>query len=186
MLDIEDRKQAENALKETQTALAASEENLSLIINSLPVLVWSARPDGSAAFVNKSWLDYAGLPESKILEWGFLDLYHPDDIPGMVDIWKRDLEHSDHTLLKGRIRGADGTYRWFYFAGRKLVDASGVVRWFGCNIDIEDLQRAENALRESEAALRASEHKLSLIINTIPAMAWSCTSDGRLEYFNRN
>lgn len=186
VLDIEDRKQAENALKETKTALAASEENLSLIINSLPVLVWSARPDGSADFVNKSWLDYAGRPADQILEWGFLDLYHPDDIPGMVDIWKRDLEHSDHTVLKGRIRGADGKYRWFYFSGRKLVDANGVVRWFGVNIDIEDLQRAENALRESEAALRESEHKLNLIINTIPAMAWSCTSDGRLEYFNRN
>ncbi|EJZ18550.1 PAS domain S-box protein (plasmid) [Rhizobium sp. Pop5] len=186
VLDIEDRKQAENALKETKTALAASEENLSLIINSLPVLVWSARPDGSADFVNQSWLDYAGRPADQILEWGFLDLYHPDDIPGMVDIWKRDLEHSDQTVLKGRIRGADGNYRWFYFSGRKLVDANGVVRWFGCNIDIEDLQSAENALRESEAALRESEHKLSLIINTIPAMAWSCTSDGRLEYFNRN
>ncbi|MBY5332734.1 PAS domain S-box protein [Rhizobium leguminosarum] len=186
VLDIEDRKQAENALKETKTALAASEENLSLIINSLPVLVWSARPDGSADFVNKSWLDYAGRPADQILEWGFLDLYHPDDIPGMVDIWKRDLEHSDHTVLKGRIRGADGNYRWFYFSGRKLVDANGVVRWFGVNIDIEDLQRAENALRESEAALTESEHKLNLIINTIPAMAWSCTSDGRLEYFNRN
>ncbi len=186
VLDIEDRKQAENALKETKTALAASEENLSLIINSLPVLVWSARPDGSADFVNKSWLDYAGRPADQILEWGFLDLYHPDDIPSMVDIWKRDLEHSDHTVLKGRIRGADGNYRWFYFAGRKLVDANGVVRWFGCNIDIEDLQRAEIALRDSEAALRESEHKLNLIINTIPAMAWSCTPDGRLEYFNRN
>lgn len=186
VLDIEDRKQAENALKETKTALAASEENLSLIINSLPVLVWSARPDGSADFVNKSWLDYAGRPADQILGWGFLDLYHPDDIPGMVDIWKRDLEHSDHTVLKGRIRGADGKYRWFYFSGRKLVDANGVVRWFGVNIDIEDLQYAENALRQSEAALRESEHKLNLIINTIPAMAWSCTSDGRLEYFNRN
>jgi len=186
VLDIEDRKQAEDSLRETKSALAASEENLRLIINSLPVLVWSARPDGSADFVNQNWLDYAGLPAAEILEWGFLDLYHPDDIPEMVEIWKRDLEHSDHTRLKGRIRGADGTYRWFYFAGRKLIDANGVVRWFGVNIDIENLQCAEDALRESEAALRESEHKLSLIINTIPAMAWSCTPDGRLEYWNQN
>lgn len=60
------------------------------------------------------------------------------------------------------------------------------MRWFGVNIDIENLQCAENALRESERALRESEHKLNLIINTIPAMAWSCTSDGRLEYWNKN
>jgi len=186
VLDIEDRKRAEDALKETKSALVASEENLRLIINSLPVLVWSARPDGSADFVNQSWLDYAGLPAEQILEWGFLDLYHPDDIPEMVEIWKRDLEYSDHTRLKGRIRGADGQYRWFYFSGRKLTDANGVVRWFGVNIDIENLQRAEIALRESEAALRESEHKLKLIINTIPAMAWSCTPDGQLEYWNQH
>lgn len=186
VLDIEDRKQAENALKETKSALAASEDNLRLIINSLPVLVWSARPDGSADFVNESWLDYAGLPAEQILEWGFLKLYHPDDIPEMVEIWKRDLEFSDHTQLKGRIRGADGQYRWFYFSGRKLTDAHGNVRWFGVNIDIENLQCAENALRTSEAALRESEHKLNLIINTIPAMAWSCTPDGQLEYWNKN
>lgn len=186
VLDIEDRKQAEDALRETKAALAASEENLRLIIDSLPVLVWSARPDGSAEFVNKSWLDYAGLPAERILGWGFLDLYHPDDIPEMVEIWKRDLEYSDHTQLKGRIRGADGSYRWFYFSGRKLTDAAGVVRWFGVNIDIENLQCTENALRKSETALRESEHKLNLIINTIPAMAWSCTPDGRLEYWNQN
>ncbi len=186
VLDTEDRKQAANALERTQEALTASEKNLSLIINSLPVLAWSARPDGSADFVNQSWLDYVGLPADRILGWGFLDLYHPDDIEGMVEIWKRDLAHSDHTALKGRIRGVDGKYRWFYFSGRKLTDARGEVRWFGVNIDIEDLQLAENALREGEAALRESEHRLNLIINTIPAMAWSCTPDGRLEYFNQN
>lgn len=186
VLDIEDRKQAEDALKETEAALAASEQNLRLIIDSLPVLVWSARPDGSADFVNKSWLDYAGLPAERILDWGFLDLYHPDDIPEMVEIWKRDLENSDHTQLKGRIRGGDGKYRWFYFSGRKLTDAKGEERWFGVNIDIEDLQSAENALREGEAALRESERRLNLVLNTIPAMAWSCTPDGRLDYFNRN
>jgi len=186
VLDIEDRKQAEDALQSTKTALAASEENLSRIINSLPVLVWSARPDGSADFVNQSWLDYAGLPAEKVLGWGFLDLYHPDDVPGMVDIWKRDLAHSDHTVLKGRIRGADGKYRWFYFSGRKLIDATGTERWFGVNIDIDKLQSAQDALREGEAALRESERKLNLIVNTIPAMAWSCTPDGALEYWNQN
>lgn len=183
--DIEDRKRAETALKETQAALLASEQNLNLIINSLPVLVWSARPDGSADFINQSWREYAGEPADKILEWGFLDLYHPDDVAGMVEIWTRDLAHSDQTSLKGRIRGADGQYRWFYFAGRKLTDANGVVRWFGCNIDIEDLQRAEDALRASEAALRESERALSLMLDTIPGMAWSTTAEGYADMFNK-
>ncbi len=186
VLDIEDRKAAKQGLRDAKAALLASEQNLSLIINSLPVLVWSARPDGSADFVNQSWVDYAGLPAEKILEWGFLDLYHPEDVEGMVEIWKNSLEHSDQTLLKGRIRGADGQYRWFYFAGRRLTDANGLVRWFGVNIDIEDQQRADELLRASEAALKESERQLKLIINSIPAMAWSALPDGMLDYWNQN
>ena len=183
--DIEDRKRAEAALETAQAALLASEQNLNLIVNSLPVLVWSARPDGSADFINQSWRDYAGEPADKILEWGFLELYHPDDVPGMMEIWTRDITHNDQTALKGRIRGADGQYRWFYFAGRKITDASGAVRWFGCNVDIEDLQRAEDALRASEAALRESERSLSLTISTIPAMVWSTKPDGMLDSWNQ-
>jgi PAS domain S-box-containing protein len=186
IVEIEDRKHAEDALKEAQSALQASEQNLRLIIDSLPVLVWSARPDGSADFINQSWLDYAGVPADQILDWGFLDFYHPDDIPGMVEIWKHDLEHSDRTVLEGRIRGAHGEYRRFLFSGRKLTDANGVVRWFGCNVDIEDLQRAQDALREREAALTESERKLNLIINTMPAAIWSSAPDGMVDFFNQH
>jgi PAS domain S-box-containing protein len=176
--DIEDRKRAESALEQVQAALVASEQNLNLIVNSLPVLVWSARPDGSADFINQSWRDYAGAPADKILEWGFLDLYHPDDVEAMKEAWQRGIATADQTFIKGRIRRADGQYRWFYFYGRKLTDANGVVRWFGVNVDVEDLLRAENALRESEAALRESERALSLTISTIPAMVWSTAADG--------
>jgi len=183
--DIEDRKRAETALEAAKAALLASEQNLNLIINSLPVLVWSARPDGSADFINQSWRDYAGEPADKILEWGFLDLYHPDDVPGMMETWTRDITHNDQTALKGRIRGADGLYRWFYFAGRKLTDANGVVRWFGCNVDIEDLQRAEDALRASEAALRNNERRLEHIINAVPGLVWSADATGAVTFLSQ-
>lgn len=153
VLDIEDRKRAAEALKVSETALSASERNLRLILDSLPVLAWSARPDGGADFVNQRWVDYAGVPEAQILEWGFLQFYHPDDIDGMVEVWKRDLEQSDQTTLKGRIRRSDGEYRLFLFEGRKITDANGVVRWVGANVDIEDLQRAEDKLRENQTEL---------------------------------
>lgn len=186
VLDIEDRKRAEDALKQAKAALLASEHNLNLIVNSLPILAWSARPDGSADFINQSWLDYAGLPADRILGWGFLDLYHPDDIPGMLDTWRRDLEGAEQTALKGRIRGADGAYRWFYFAGRKLTDAHGVVRWFGVNVDIEDLQRAEDALRASEAALLDSERRLQHIINAIPGLVWATDAEGAVTFISQH
>jgi PAS domain S-box-containing protein len=179
ILDIEDRKCAELALRQTQSALLASEQNLRLIIDSLPVLAWGARPDGSSDFVNRGWAEYVGAPAERILEWGFLDYYHPDDVPGMVKTWKNALETKERMGLKGRIRRYDGEYRWFYFAGQKITDANGVVRWIGANVDIEDLQRAEDAVRENE-------HRLKLIIDTIPAMAWSATPDGKVDFWHKS
>ena len=117
--DIEDRKRAEDSLRTAEAALAATERNFSLMIDSLPVLVWSSREDGSADYVNKHYLEYAGLPERDIMGWGYLDLLHPDDMEGMVARWKAQL-HLDWAVNQARLRRHDGEYRRFYFAGRKV------------------------------------------------------------------
>jgi PAS domain-containing protein len=38
-----------------------SDDQLRAIINTIPALVWSARPDGSVELVNRRWTDYTGL-----------------------------------------------------------------------------------------------------------------------------
>jgi PAS domain S-box-containing protein len=179
VLDIEDRKSAEDALKVARSALLASEQNLRLIVDSLPVLAWVSREDGSAEFVNQRWTEYAGVNAEALLNWGDFNFYHPDDVDRMLHAWQEATRSSDTASLKGRIRRHDGQYRWFFFACRKITDAHGQVRWVGANVDIEDLQRAEDALR-------ASEQRLKLIIDTIPAMAWSATPSGEVDFWNKN
>ncbi|MFT4253955.1 MAG: PAS domain-containing protein, partial [Caulobacter sp.] len=176
-LDIDDRKRAEAALRD-------SERNVSLILNSLPVLIWSAKAGGSADFVNQRYLDYVGLPADAILDFGFADVIHPDDVDGLMEAW-RQAQDKDTSLAQARIRRFDGEYRWFYFAGQKFHDANGTVRWFGVDLDIEELKRTEEALKASEAALRQSEQSLSLTISTIPAMVWSTKPDGMLDSWNQ-
>ncbi|TRC75757.1 PAS domain S-box protein [Mesorhizobium sp. WSM4307] len=183
--DIEDRKRTEDSLRAAEAALAATERNFSLMIDSLPLLVWSSRADGSADYVNKHYLEYAGLPERDIMGWGYVDLLHPDDVDGMVARWKAQLD-LDWAVNQARLRRHDGEYRRFYFAGRKFIDSSGAVRWFGANIDIEDLKRAEDALKESEAALRTSERKLQEIISTIPGLVWTASPDGAATFANQH
>ena len=39
----------------------ANEQGLELIIDAMPALVWSARPDGSADFFNRHYLEFIGL-----------------------------------------------------------------------------------------------------------------------------
>jgi PAS domain-containing protein len=56
-------------------------EDLRLMVDTIPWLVWSTRPDGSAEFFNQSWLEYTGLSAEQALVWGWKVAIHPDDLP---------------------------------------------------------------------------------------------------------
>jgi PAS domain S-box-containing protein len=78
-VDIEDRKQADGALR-------TSERSLSLIINTIPMFAWSTRPDGYCDFLNQRWLDYAGMTAEQARGWAWGAAIHPDDAPGLVEV----------------------------------------------------------------------------------------------------
>src|SRR5207249_3758603 len=44
-----------------EDALRRGEDYLRLTIDTIPVLAWCSRPDGSNEFLNQRWLDYTGL-----------------------------------------------------------------------------------------------------------------------------
>jgi PAS domain S-box-containing protein len=169
--DIHDRRLAEEAL-------AVSEQNLNVIINTLPAMVWAAHADGSAEFVNQHYLDYVGLSAEEIRGWGWTTAIHPDDLQPLVENWKRVIATRRVGVSEARIRRVDGVYRWFMLIGNPEHDEAGnVTRWFGVNIDIEDRKRAEEAVR-------ASEHDLRRMTETIPQMLWSATAEGAIDYCN--
>ena len=82
LTDIDERKRAEDALR-------ASERNLKLIIDTIPALAWSARPDGSAEFFNQHYLDFMGLSAEQASGWGWTAAVHPDDLNGLAATWQR-------------------------------------------------------------------------------------------------
>ena len=49
-----------------------------LVVDTIPTLAWSARPDGSAEFFNQRWLVYTGLSAKQALDWGWEVAIHPD------------------------------------------------------------------------------------------------------------
>jgi PAS domain-containing protein len=44
-------------------------------VDAIPTLAWSARPDGSAEFFNRRWLDYTGLSAEEASNWAGLRLF---------------------------------------------------------------------------------------------------------------
>ena len=155
LTDIEDRKRAEDAVR-------ASERALSSIINTIPMLAWSARPDGFCDFLNQRWLDFTGLSAEQARGSGWGATIHPDDARGLLDSWQMALVTGQLVDVEARMRRFDGEYRWFLLRASPLRDESGkIVKWYGTNTDIDDRKRAEEELQRSEAFLAEGE-RLSL------------------------
>jgi PAS domain S-box-containing protein len=170
--DIEDRKQAEEALR-------SAERDLNQIINTIPALAWSARPDGSAEFFNQQYLDFVGLSAEQASGWGWTAAVHPDDSNELANAWQRIMASKEPGEAEARMRGHDGEYRWFLFRASPVRDEQGnIVKWYGTNTDIDDLKKAE-------AAQQSSERNLREITNVIPTVIHVLRPDGSVLYVNQ-
>jgi PAS domain S-box-containing protein len=155
-----------------EEALTNSAQELRLVVETIPALVWRAAPDGNFDYVNNRMLEYLGAPLSEVIGWGWMDKVHPDDVGFKVRSWLANLESGNPHDVVCRIRGADGRYRWFEVRGEPLRASNGaVLSWYGVLIDIDDRRTAEEALRESEFELRQ-------IIETVPSLLWSLGPNG--------
>jgi len=167
------------ALKNALAEIKNSENRLRTIIDTIPALAWSARPDGSAEFFNRRWLDYAGLSAEEASDWGWTVALHPEDRGGLIDYWRHLLASGETGEIEARLRRFDGEFRWFLFRASPLRDGSGqVVKWYGTNTDLEERKRAEEALRSNEQSLR-------LIVDTVPGLVCTMSAAGEVELLNR-
>src|SRR5260370_25820784 len=83
----------------------AIEERLRLIIDTIPTMAWSLRPDGAVDFVNKRWLEYTGLSFEEELKDPTRAL-HPEDLPRVMEKWLADLAAGGPSQAEVRRRRA--------------------------------------------------------------------------------
>ncbi len=159
--------------------MKTTEDQLRAIIDTIPVLAWSADLDGSADFFNQRWLDFAGLSVQEARGWGWTAAVHADELNRLTKYWQSIVAAGEPGEIEARLRRADGEYRWFLFRASPFRDESGnIVKWYGTNTDIEDRKRAEDALRVSERSSR-------LIVDSIPGLVCTMSASGELELVNR-
>ncbi|HEY5927014.1 MAG TPA: PAS domain-containing protein, partial [Kofleriaceae bacterium] len=121
---------------------------------SLPHLVWGARPDGAFDFISRQWTEYTGIPDVEHLQWGWLDQVHPGERDRVRDQWRAALRTGARFDSEFRIRGHDGAYRWFKTRSVPIRDIdSKILRWYGTSTDVDELKRAEDGLAAVLAAI---------------------------------
>ena len=143
--DIDDRKQAEEKLRR-------SEQELRLIFETIPAMVYTMNADGDIELVNERLLTFLGTKTLAFNEWS--NFIHADDRARVLGVWKSTTEARKSYDVELRLRRSDGVHRWFNSRGTPMRDAEGrVVRWYALLTDIDDRKSAEDALRSTQTRL---------------------------------
>jgi PAS domain S-box-containing protein len=149
--------------RRAEETLAATEESLRLIVDSIPGLVALLTPAGEVELVNPQLVEYTGRTLEELRLWGTSDTVHPEDLPGVVGVFTGSITSGNSYYFETRIRRFDGIYRWFQVRGLPARDGNGrILRWCALHTDIDERKRAEDALKRSEAFL-AEGQRLSQI-----------------------
>jgi PAS domain S-box-containing protein len=135
-----------------------TEDELRAIVDNAPVFLWSDLPDGNCDFLNRPWLNYFNLSLEEAQGTGWATLLHPDDAAHHLESRQKSISAGVPFETEARFRRPDGEYRWFLTRANPLRDKTGrIVKWYGTNIDIENLKRTERRLRQSETNLAEAQ-----------------------------
>jgi PAS domain S-box-containing protein len=166
--DITERKQIEQAL-------LSSEERLRMITNSLPQIVWTAKPDGRIDFMNPRFEALTGQLPYKTN--AIREVVHTDDVERVSGAWEKAIREECPFQFECRLRMKDETYRWFLNMNIPLHDDHGsIIKWFGSATDIDDLKRTEKEILTLNAEL---EDRVSQRTAELEAFTFSVSHDLR-------
>lgn len=114
-------------------------EPFRLLAESIPQLVWTARPDGPLDYANRKWIEYTGLSSEQSQGWSWKDAVHPDDLARCLDRWTTALGTVTPYEAEVRLRDQYGEYRWFLSRAEPVCDREQrPVCWFGTCTDIHE------------------------------------------------
>lgn len=148
------------------------------LIDTLPLLLWTALPDGMVDSCNRQWCDYTGLSRQESLGHGWRRALHPEDMASTLAAVTHAFGTGAAYEIEQRLRRADGEYRWFLVRGTPVKDATGrVTHWHGANVDITEFKLAE-------ARLRASAERHKTILQTSMDGFWMLDAHGHVQEVN--
>ena len=153
--DISERRQAEQALRE-------SEERFRAMADSCPIGIWVTDAHGKAGFINKAYREFSGATSGHVDESEWESRLHEEDAPAFLESFKR--AHREHTTFKSeqRSRRCDGEWRWMESVAVPRFSSSGeFLGLVGTTKDITERRQAEQATRDSREFAQSTIDALS-------------------------
>ena len=135
------------------------EQRSRLISESIPQQVWCAAPNGSLIYINQRLTEYFAIPHQEILEKGYSEAIHPEDLQLAQQRWAHCQKTGERYAIDLRLRRHDGKYRWHISQAWPTFDNNNrIIEWYGTNTDITDHKVTQKELTRVEALLEESQH----------------------------
>jgi PAS domain S-box-containing protein len=150
--DVTERLSSQQALRESEMLFRGMAE-------TMPHIVWTARPDGRFEYYNHRWFDYTGLSVGDSQRAAWKSVLHPEDRQNTIERWMHAVRTGGSHEVAYRVkRASDGAFRWHIGRAAPLTNESGeIVMWVGTSTDVNDERRDQEALRALNAEL---EHRV--------------------------
>ena len=170
--DITERKQAEDALRESESRFRGTFENAAVgIAHTDAVAV------GRFLRVNEKFCSIVGYSREELLQKSFQDITYSDDQKASLDSLMALIRgESSGFRLEKRYLHKDGSFVWVEMFVSLQRDAAGKPEYAIAMLqDISERRRLEEELRESERRWRD-------LTEALPQLVWTARPDGYMDY----
>ena len=136
--------------KRAEEALRKSEQLYRAIGESIDFGIWICDPEGRNIYASESFLKLVGITQEQCSNFGWGSVLHPDDAERTIAAWKECVRTGGFWDIEHRFRGTDGQWYPILARGVPVRDEQGALQyWAGINLDIRQIKKSEQALRES-------------------------------------
>jgi PAS domain S-box-containing protein len=147
-IDVDERRRAVDALRESEARLAAIFANASVGLSEVD-------PSGRFVRVNDELCRLLGRPREALVGMTVLEVTHPDDLERTLDTLARAHDHGDPVRIEKRYLRADGGTVWAESSVTRFRTHNGLPgNLLAVTVDLTDRKAAEAAREASEQLLR--------------------------------
>lgn len=115
------------------------------LADSLPQIIWTARPDGYLDYYNARWYEFTGVKRGQGGDESWSPLLHPDDVDRAKAAWTHSINTGEDFNLELRFHNQKkNNYIWILGSARAARNTNGeIIKWYGSCTDIDQQKKAE-------------------------------------------
>jgi PAS domain S-box-containing protein len=159
--EITGRKQAENAMRE-------SEEKYRLIVENSRDVIFTLDATGKVLYISSSVINELGYSPAELIGKYLLSLIHPEDTTDVIKVVQLNITNGPQNIdgVEFRFRHASGEWRWYFGKGTIVRDANGnFLNFTGIARDVTERRQAEKQLEQVAQEWRTTFDSITDLIS---------------------